>query len=788
MNFKTTAVLIVLVLAGALAMWFVKPSADSQSAEKETKPVEPKYLFDPRPLDADVVKIDVQRRDKPRMMFERSPKSDDPSKYDEWRMTVPSESAVEVGLVGNISGMVTQMQVRGVVEENPSPETLNATGFSPSRGTVILTTKDGKEYAVEFGKVAPATTDTYVRILGKPSVYLVQGDLVKQHLNQDVKNFRSKTLLRTASADVTRFEIEYEGKKFELTRGADKNWLIQSPIKAHGDNEKINAFISKFTSLRLADFAEDAPATLTTYGLEQPFLTVSVTTESKKLKPTTQPAATQPAPPEFETVTKTTKILFGTFADLKSENRFAKLGDQAWVGTIAKATVEGLVPKLNEWRDTRVTRVSAADATKVELTVGDAGATLEKVDGKWRGNGDLDELEPDAVADVLNAFEDLRFTETIDQPEDPAKYGLDKPRAVIRVTTSSSIEPVTLKIGKATEGGRNAYASVDGQSSVFYIASPQADRLAVTPISLRARNIFSANVLELQTVELTRGNAHYVMTHDGNWKMTEPAGVAIDASGVRELTNDLVRMRARKVVGKGNDAQFGLDKPDVTIRFTLASAATTQSSQPTTATTGEHTLRVKKTDHVYCRRDDDPFIYELDETVYRVMVSEFINRQLFDFTGDAIVDFEVQGPAGSLHLTKQDKVWKYVADPGVKLSNKVVGDFMNEIAKMRVESYIAYRDGNLEAEGLATPPAKVTLKLANGREIHIAMQQQASGQLPRKAAIVDEKRIFVMRQSDAENLLRGLDAYVQPDKPATPEVPEGEQMPPGMPMNLPGGR
>lgn len=785
MNFKTTAVLIVLVLAGGVAMWFLRPAADTLKPEpQEEKPAEPKYLFDPRPVDADVVKIDVQRRDKPRMIFERGPKQDEPGKLDEWRMTTPSASAVEAGLVGNLSGLVSQMQVRGTVEENPSPETLNASGFSPSRGTAVLTMKDGKEYAVEFGKVAPATTDTYVRILGKPAIYLARGDLVKQHLSQDVKNFRSKTLLKATTADITRFEIEFEGKKYELTRGPDKSWMVQSPIKAYGDSDKVNGFLSKLTTLRLADFVEDAPSALATYGLEPPFMALSVTTETKRPKPTTQPTTTQPAPPEFETITKTTAVHFGSFSDLKSENRFARLADQSWVGTIPKATVEGLLPKLNEWRDTRVTRVRPGEASKVELTVGDASVALERQDGKWRGTGDLAEIEPDAVSDLLNAFEDLRFTETIDQPEEPVKYGLDKPRAIVRVTTPTAVEPVTLRIGKTTESGRNAFASVDGQSSVFYIAAPQAERLAVAPLSLRARTIVTANVLDLRKIDVERPSARYVMEHDGVWKMIEPAGVPVDAGGIRELSNDLVRLRGRKVAGKGDDPRFGLDKPDATIRFTLAPAAT---SQPTTlattqpALTGEHVVRVRKTDHVYARRDGDPFVYELDETVYRVMTAELISRQLFDFAGDAVVEFRVEAPAGTLHLAKQDKVWKYMADPGVKLSQKVVNDYMNDVSRMRAESYIAYRNGNLEAEGLAAPPAKVTIKLANGREIVIGMQQQASGQLPRKAAVMDEKRIFIMRQADAENLLRSVDAYIQPDKPATPDTPEGEDMPPGMP-------
>jgi hypothetical protein len=47
----------------------------------------------------------------------------------------------------------------------------------------------------------------------------------------------------------------------------------------------------------------------------------------------------------------------------------------------------------------------------------------------------------------------------------------------------------------------------------------------------------------------------------------------------------------------------------------------------------------------------------------------------------------------------------------------------------------------------------VTLKLA----------QEAAGQLPRKAALIEEQRVFRIKHGDAEKLLRGLDYYAKSD-------------------------
>ena len=85
MNLKTTLVLLVLVVIGAVVLFLV-PSRETSPEESEDQPSLPvretKYVFAPPPEASDVVRLEVKRPDQPRLIFERSPKADQPEQME----------------------------------------------------------------------------------------------------------------------------------------------------------------------------------------------------------------------------------------------------------------------------------------------------------------------------------------------------------------------------------------------------------------------------------------------------------------------------------------------------------------------------------------------------------------------------------------------------------------------------------------------------------------------------------------------------------------------------------
>ena len=587
MNFKTTLVLLALVAIG-VALWYFAGETPSP-LEEDAEPAQPEthYVLDPRPERNDVVFVSLSRADKPNLVFERTATSGDADKLEPWRMVAPLECNTESYLVDSLAGLITGVQYRRAFRPgDKGGVSLADAGLEPPVATLTVRDKEGKEYAVEIGKQATLSSDTYMRVAGEEEIKLVGRDLTRD-MAREVNEYRSKRLTTFAANDARRVTVEHEGKSYDISRGTRAEWMLNSPVEAYAKEDKVKALINGFNGVRVKEFIDDAPPSLGTYGLDSPFLTVAVTTETKELivdeeagevaedeaaesedanEPTTQPAKK----PRYETIEKTYALAVGEYADLDKTTRYVKLVDRNWVASATTAQLDRLLPKLSEIRDPKVTRIKAARAKRLEIAIDGYTTIVEKIGPKWEGTGDLEQLDTQALKRVLEAFEDLTAIDYIDNPGELADYGLEQPRAVVAVRVLEAIEPVTLRIGENTPSGRNTYVQLAGQRAVMVVSADKANEVAVDPISLRSREITSFQPEEIKQVWLERGERHYALERDAdgqNWRLIEPANAPPDAASIRDLVNDLARLRAKQVVAKEAEVEYGLTQPELTIRF-----------------------------------------------------------------------------------------------------------------------------------------------------------------------------------------------------------------------------
>lgn len=780
MNFKTTVVLLVLLLVIAGVLWFVVRPGAPAATPAESEPAAPtalKPVFEPQIETQNIVRVEVAQADQPPLAFERIEDPDKAGSMADWKivapLTAPAEAFAVRGLINTLRGLQSRMQFEPGQKDQP---TLADAGLAPPQATITLTDQDGKQFTLEVGKPVVLSSDTYVRVGDASAVHVADRDLAQQ-IRKPLDEYRAKRLVDLKLEEATRVRVTHEGRSYAFTRGADGEWVIDEPLRAYAAKDKVRSLIMRMNGLRAEQFAADTPESLAPYGLEQPYLSFSVTTETRtEIVGPPAPPDSQPVEPQFETTAREHTLLVGGFADLKREKRYVKPADQPWIATVAQTTLEGLVPKLKELRDPRVTRVSAVAATELTLAAGGQSATLKKIDGVWQGDGDLAALDQPAVNELLEAFEDLEAIDYVDAPEEPAAYGLAAPRATITVSAAGAVTPVTVRIGAETASGRNAYVQREGDPTVLVVRAAQAERLAVELLALRSREVFSFDADHLRQLTVQRPAMRYVLQRgDEGWTLAEPAEAPINLDAVRSLTRDLAQLRASRVVGKGNDAEFNLATPLTTLTFELeqppASQPTSAAAEapPAPALCVTHTLYVGRKDGVaYARRDNDPYIFELHDTVYQVLIGELVDPKLFSFRPDDVRSIKVESTGGTLALVKESDGWKYAPDPYVKLAQAKIDELAKDIARLRAEAYYAYRDGDLAAEQLDEPQAKLTIGLADGSEARLHLTQEQPGGLPVKAALVAEQRIFRLQPADCEKLLRGLDAYLVEDTPARP--------------------
>ncbi len=787
MNFKTTFVLLIALVIIGVGLWLAAPQLEQ--ADRETAASEPEAaavaIFETTPETGEILRVELARPDRETFVFERLQGADEPA-GGKWQMVAPLEVPVEGHTVRGLINAVVNLESRSTFAPGAAgqPDAAGA-GLAPPVATITLVDEFDKTWTLEVGEPVIMSSDTYVRAADADVIHIAKRDL-KPLVAKELDEYRAKRLVDLKIDDAAHVHIEHDGVTYDLSRTDGEQWVINEPVRAHADREKVRGLIMRFNGLRADEFVEDAPQSLASFGLEPAWLRFSVTTETEREVAPAAPAdptATQPAEPETEVVTETHGLVLGG-VDIAGTKRYASPADQPWVVAINKANAERLVPDLTELRDPRVTRVKAADVTKLEIESGGDRIVLNKADGRWQGSGELEQLDDEAMRGLLEAIEDLEAVDYVNQPGPPEQYGLATPRATLTVYASGAVEPLTIRVGSKTPSGRHAHVQRAGDPTVIVASAAQADRLAVDALALRSRQIFEYTEILLRQIDIERPAMTYRLVRDGTeWTLAQPADAPVAKTPVRIFTSDLARLRARQIVGTDSFAEYGLDEPLTTITFEVLDVP-----GPTTQGVTEerpnihHTLRLSRVAGVpYARKDDAPYVFELDDTVWKSLTGELIEPKLFSFDAEAIRSVRIESTGGTLMFVKQDGEWTYPADPYVDLSQKTVGDFVKEIAELRAEAFFAYRDGDLAAEQLIDPPARLIINLAGDEAVTVHMTPERPGELPRKAGIPEREQIFRLRQADVEKLMRGLDAYLKSEEPPAQQP---RRMPPGMPPNL----
>lgn len=788
MNYKTTAILaaLAIIIAFVLFLFPAKTGIDAKPDEKAAKASKTESVFD-MPLETGkVTRVVVDRPGKPRIVMERSSEAGIDGLMTPWKLVEPYAADADDGRINTFVSTIANMQSTSRIEPKPGVTPTVADAGLDAPIAVVTLNAAQREHKIEIGRPVPMSRETYVRVAGKLAIHSANRELASE-VSKDASSFLSHKLANFQVGEAVALRIEHEGKKYEMSKGTDGEWGMVQPVQAFADGENVKRLLTELSRLQVETFLDEKAAAS---GSDAAFINVEVVAEKKKPVATSQPAgSTQPATPQWETVKTTYQFVVGAFSDLKSEKRFVKRAGQPWVATIRQADVDRIVPDVTKLRDSRVTRVKAADATKLVIKCDGQTAVLSKLDGAWHGDADLSALEIPAVQDLLNAFEEIRAIgfETIS--DSPSKYGLDQPRAEIEITATGQLAPVKLLIGKDTsEVARNTYVQRVGDSTVFVVSAEQAKRLAVAPLSLRSRSIFNIGMDQLRQIVVQRGTQRYVLDRGpaSGWRLSEPAETPIDGTAALNLGRDLARLTAKRVVGKSDGGDFGFDQPAMELEFTaevpLVSVGPAAESQPEKPQTQKLTQRVRiarKNNSTYALRDGDTFVCELDESVFRTLSAELINSQLFSFRPDDVVGVLVQATGGTLELVKEKEKWVYKPDPYLTVLPNKMKTFLEELSKVRVEMWYAYRGADFDALALGENAlARTVITLRDGKVITLRMNQEQSGQLPLRVGWLEEGRAFRMKKEDVEKLLRGIEYYTKADVPKpkgqTPEPAPGD--------------
>jgi len=763
MSTKTTIVLLALVAVGCLVVvgldqgWFgqeAEEEAQNQFAQPFQAEPESKEVFEDHP--AEVSRLTIESEG----LAATFAKTDD-----RWEIVEPIKAAAlkwEVdGLVRTVTGLRYTRKFEPGQADAPSDA---ETGLSDPKAKVTIEYENGVA-TLEVGKKELLKDNTYVRLAGKPEVYVAKSNL-QPTLDKKLKDFREKDLLSFKFGDAVGLEIvsREPARTLKLTKKDDREWVMDSPIKARASREGSSDLITVLNELKAEEFVDDEPEDLSRYGLDEPFARVTLTTRSE-IKPedtadqedetTTQPT-TQP---QYET--KEWTILIGSFVGLQQERRHAKLGDSTAVVAVDARSANKLLPDLLEVRDKRITSANTFKINKLVVADPTESVTLEKEGNTWRTTApEPAEADKGKVDEVVRAIRGLQAVSFVDSPDDLGPFGLDEPRVELKLYVTGQVEPEIIRVGRRSPSGRMLYVQRGGEESVSVVKADDAEKLLVSPVSFGPRRILSIPLAQIRQIELTRGKTRVVLAKKTDrWRIYEPYEAPADESGVARILSDVASLRAREIVARGHFEAFGLDQPelDIVVEVSPPTPATTSpaTTRPVEQKPERHRLLVsKQDDQVYAAMEGVDLVYQLDPAVYEHLSAELHDRKVLRFSPDQVERLQISGSEieQKLAFARVDDAWTYPADEYFQLDDQKVQRRVQDLRGLEALRFVDLEATDPGEYGLDEPAVQVDLALPDDKSMSLRISARGPEEPQRYAMVADEPKIFVLRGEDVVKL------------------------------------
>ena len=231
---KTTKLLIGLFVILAVVAYFMLPSGKERETSYKTSEIN--FSVD----SAMVSKIEIQLPSRSVVIENTDGK---------WMITSPLRFPANASTVTQLISSLAKFRVGSLISSNPEKQNMFQVD---STGTKLsIAHRSGKPVSLVVGKMGPSYSEVYVRLPESNNVYLGEG-LSTWMVNQELREWRDKTILTTNSDSIKEFSIEYKSKSFAFQRDSTR-WMLGKDTVAAGE---ISSALSTLSNLHADDFID----------------------------------------------------------------------------------------------------------------------------------------------------------------------------------------------------------------------------------------------------------------------------------------------------------------------------------------------------------------------------------------------------------------------------------------------------------------------------------------------------------------------------------------------------
>jgi hypothetical protein len=415
-----------------------------------SKPAPARKLLKVKP--ADIGKIDLKYPDR-EIVLERP-------KGGQWEITAPIGVDADQTVADNLARAIADAEVNSTVEEKPTD--LGPYGLANPATVVTVTTYQHKTLpAIDVGKTTPVGFNAYVKLSNDPAV-LLTGSAFPAGMNKTVDQLRNRELMKFSVDDVERFTLQRDNKpEIEVVRKGEK-WRITKPGDWLADPTQARELLTTLANAKVADFIENAPGSVTQYGLEKPHLTVTIFTKGGGQE-----------------------SLFGYKQQQQGKDGiYVRRGERTPVYTVHEYVMTNVDRSVFQLRDKTVMAFEPSKVESVNAAVDGQHFSLARAaGGKWNltRDGETTPADVPVVERFLDEIRGLRGRSILTDPmTEPRMFGMDKPQVEITVMgkdgkqigviklSKIKVKPVAAQIAEGTAASQTEYYAYSTAGTALY--------------------------------------------------------------------------------------------------------------------------------------------------------------------------------------------------------------------------------------------------------------------------------------------------------------------------------
>jgi hypothetical protein len=450
MRFKGTFLLLIIALAFGSYLYFYEFKGSEQREKEKLAKNQIWTLQGKSILRIDLISPDLH------IAAERKGEN-------EWTLRSPQTWEGDSAELNSLADSAANLLRENIIESEAAD--LTKFGLNPARSGLRLKTKEGKEYAIDFGINNPAGTFTYALIPGKKEVFLVTAAAAGSFIKK-IEDLRNHTILNFEPREVQSLSLKTPKGNIELIKDSADRWWFKRPEKRAADAPQVRGILNALSMGKIKEFFNNPTENYINPGIDGSIIDASLTygpnTASKRLL-----IGTEKAKLRQKASAKTNSADKPAADSISASLYLAKDESRPDIFFVEKDLVDKLLLSPNDVRDKALASFQRWDVDSMILINSNGTFHFAKSGGEWF-LGAAKKAKWDAINGLMDALE-KPVKEWIDAPASNSSYGTDKPaiRIILKMGTTVLID---CSLGKAARDG--IYAQIAGDPSIK-VADPE---------------------------------------------------------------------------------------------------------------------------------------------------------------------------------------------------------------------------------------------------------------------------------------------------------------------------